>query len=116
MRLLNEDEVFKMKAMYAGDGIRTLESPLYIYNTTPGSVRYTDRHIYDFVEAWMRTNQWLEEYGSKGRLDQAKAFVRQKFASRQLLYAKLYVQQGHNLRKLDGELERISALETLQNQ
>lgn len=89
---LNEDEAFKMKAMYAAVRIRTHSKPLYIYNTTPGSVRYTDRHIYDFLEAWIRTYQWLEEYGSMGRLDQAKAFVRQKIVSRQLLYAKLYVQ------------------------
>lgn len=27
---LNEDEAFKMKAMYAADRIRTLEKPLYI--------------------------------------------------------------------------------------
>lgn len=112
---LNEDEAFKMKAMYAAVRIRTRSKPLYIYNITPGSVRYTDRHIYDFVEAWIRTYQWLEEYGSMGRLDQAKAFVRQKIVSRQLLYAKLYVQQGHNLRELNRELERIGALETLRN-
>lgn len=112
---LNEDEAFKMKAMYAAVRIRTRSKPLYIYNTTPGSVRYTDRHIYDFVEAWIRTYQWLEEYGSMGRLDQAKAFVRQKIVSRQLLYAKLYVQQGHSLKQMLGELERIDALETLRN-
>lgn len=110
---LNEDEAFKMKAMYAADRIRTLEKPLYIYNTTPGFVRYTDRYIYDFVEAWIQTYKWLEEFGSMGRLDQAKAFVRQKIVSRQLLYAKLYVQQGHNLRELNRELERIGALEIL---
>ena len=112
---LNEDEAFKMKAMYAAVRIRTHSKPLYIYNTTPGSVRYTDRHIYDFVEAWIRTYQWLEEYGSMGRLDQAKAYVRQKIVSRQLLYAKLYVQQGHSLKQMLGELERIDALETLRN-
>ena len=93
--------------------IRTLEKPLYIYNTTPGFVRYTDRYIYDFVEAWIQTYKWLEEFESMGRLDQAKAFVRQKIVSRQLLYAKLYVQQGHNLRELNRELERIGALEIL---
>lgn len=86
---------------------------LCIYNTTPGTVRYTDRHIYDFVEAWIQTYKWLEEFGSMGRLDQAKTFVRQKIVSRQFLYAKLYVQQGHNLRKLNRELERIGALEIL---
>lgn len=48
-----------------------------------------------------------------GRLDQAKTFVRQKIVSRQFLYAKLYVQQGHNLRELNRELERIGALEIL---
>lgn len=55
----------------------------------------------------------MEEFESMGRLDQAKAFVRQKIVSRQLLYAKLYVQQGHNLRELNRELERIGALEIL---
>ena len=110
---LNEDEVFKMKAMYAAALIRTKEKFLYIYCVTPGSVRYTDTHIYDFVEAWTKAYEWLEQYGAGGDVEQAKAFVRQKIVSRQLLYAKLYVQQGHGARELERELERIGALETL---
>lgn len=112
---LNEDEAFKMKAMYVAATIRTREKFLYIYNTTPGSVRYTDQHIYDFVEAWIRTYQWFEQYGSMGNIEQAKAVVRQKIVSRQLLYAKLYVQQGHSLKEMLGELEHIGALETLKS-
>ena len=77
-----------MKAMYAAVRIRTLERPLYIYNTTPGSVRYRDRHIYDFVEAWTRTYQWLEEHGSPGNVEQAKAFVNQKSPEKFVKYAK----------------------------
>ena len=49
---LNEDETFKMKAMYAAARIRTKAKCLYVYCITPGSVRYRDRHIYDFVEGW----------------------------------------------------------------
>lgn len=109
----NEDEAFKMKAMYATSRIRTKEKFLYTYCVTPGSVRYTDRHIYDFVEAWTRTAQWLEQYGMSGNVEQAKAFVRQKIVSRQLLYAKLYVQQGHNTEELEQEMNRIGAMETL---
>lgn len=59
---LNEDEAFKMKAMYAAALIRTKEKFLYTYCVTPGSVRYTDTHIYDFVEAWTKTYQWLEKH------------------------------------------------------
>ena len=33
--------------------------------------------------------------------------------SRQLLYAKLYIQQGHTLQEMMSELQRIKALETL---
>ena len=110
---LNEDEAFKMKAMYAAALIRTKEKFLYTYCVTPGSVRYTDTHIYDFVEAWTKTYQWLEKHGAGGNVEQAKAFVRQKIVSRQLLYAKLYVQQGHGVKELEREMERIGALETL---
>lgn len=110
---LNEDEAFKLKAMYAAEKIRTKSKPLYIYSVTPGSVRYTEKHIYDFIEAWTRTLRWLEEYGAGGNAEQAKAFVRQKIVSRQLLYAKRYVQQGHGLTELLREMERIGALETL---
>lgn len=112
---LNEDVTFKMKTMYSASMICTMEKPLYIYNTTPGSVRYRERHIYDFVEAWVRTYKWLEQHGDGGNIEQAKAFVRQKIVSRQLLYAKLYVQQGHNFKEMNEELERIDALETLRS-
>lgn len=112
---LNEDMTFKMKAMYAAALIRTRRQPLYIYNTTPGSVRYRDRHIQDYMEAWIKTDQWLEQYGTGGNLAQAKAFVQQKIISRQLLYAKLYIQQGHTLQEMMSELQRIKALETLKN-
>lgn len=111
---LNEDEAFKLKAMYAAVQIRTKSKPLYIYSVTSGSVRYTEKHIYDFIEAWTRTLRWLEEYGAGGNAEQAKAFVRQKIVSRQLLYAKRYVQQGHGLTELLREMERIGALEALQ--
>ena len=110
---LNEDEAFKMKAMYAAERIRTMEKFLYIYCVTPGSVRYRETHIYDFVEAWTRTYEWLERYGAGGNLEQAKAFVRQKIVSRQLLYAKLYAGAGHEAGGLECEMERIGALETL---
>lgn len=110
---LNEDEAFKMKAMYAAERIRTMEKFLYIYCVTPGSVRYRETHIYDFVEAWTRTYEWLERYGAGGNLEQAKAFIRQKIVSRQLLYAKLYAGAGHDAGGLEREMERIGALETL---
>ena len=110
---LNEDETFKMKAMYAASRIRTKAKFLYIYGITPGSVRYRDRHIYDFVEAWEKRYEWLQQYGSNGNLVQAEAYVSQKIVSRQLLYAKLYVQQGHGKAALLQELERIGALEKL---
>lgn len=112
---LNEDEAFKLKAMYASEQICTCKQPMYIYNITPGSARYVDKNIYDYVEAWIKTFRWLEKYGSIGREDQAKAFVRQKIVSRQLLYAKLYVQQGHSLKEMLDELKRIEALDTLKN-
>lgn len=110
---LNEDETFKMKAMYAAVRIRTKSKFLYVYGITPGSVRYRDKHIYDFVEAWEKAYEWLCQYGSSGNLAQAEAYVRQKIVSRQLLYAKLYVQQGHGKADLLQELERIGALEKL---
>ena len=110
---LNEDEAFKMKAIYVASMIRTREKVLYIHTTTPGSVRYTYGRIYDFVEAWIKTYQWLEQYGAGGNVDQAKAFVHQKIVSRQLLYAKRYVQQGHNTQEMLRELERIGAREVL---
>ena len=90
-----------------------MEKFLYIYCVTPGSVRYRETHIYDFVEAWTRTYEWLERYGAGGNLEQAKAFVRQKIVSRQLLYAKLYAGAGHDAGGLEREMERIGALETL---
>ena len=110
---LNEDETFKMKAMYAAVRIRTKSKFLYVYGITPGSVRYRDKHIYDFVEAWEKACEWLRQYGGSGNQVQAEAYVRQKIVSRQLLYAKLYVQQGHGKADLLQELERIGALEKL---
>lgn len=110
---MNEDQTFKMKVMYASGRIRTYDRVLYIYNVTPGSARYTGGHNYDFVEAWNRANRWLELYGAGGNISQAKAFVRQKILSRQLLYAKLYVCQGHGAKALRAELERIGAWESL---
>ena len=112
---LNEDETFKMKAMYAAARIRTKAKCLYVYCITPGSVRYRDRHIYDFVEAWERAYDWLQQYGDAGNMVQAEAYIRQKIVSRQLLYAKLYVQQGHGEADLLQELDRIGALEELKN-
>ena len=110
---MNEDQTFKMKAMYASGRIRAYDRVLYIYNVTPGSARYTGGRNYDFVEAWNRAYRWLELYGAGGNISQAKAFVRQKILSRQLLYAKLYVCQGHGAKALLAELERIGAWESL---
>ena len=110
---LNEDEAFKMKAMYAAARIRTKAKCLYVYCITPGSVRYRDRHIYECVEGWERASEWLQQYGGAGNMVQAEAYIRQKIVSRQLLYAKLYVQQGHGEADLLQELDRIGALEEL---
>mgnify|MGYP005770909825 FL=1 len=112
---LNEDEAFKMKAMYAADFIRMKEGFLYIYNTTPNSARYIEKNIYDYIEAWKKVNAWLIQDGERGNRQQAESYVRQKILSRMLLYAKLYVQQGHGKRDLLYELERIKALEPLKN-
>ena len=75
---LNEDDTFKMKAMYAAARIRTKAKCLYVYCITPGSVRYRDRHIYDFVEAWERAYDWLQQYGGAGNMVQAEAYIRQE--------------------------------------
>lgn len=112
---LNEDEAFKMKAMYASDLIRMKESFLYIYNTTPNSARYIEKNIYDYIEAWKRVSAWLIQNGERGNRQQAENYVWQKILSRMLLYAKLYVQQGHGKKDLLSELERIEALEPLKN-
>lgn len=112
---LNEDEVFKMKAMYAAQTIRSSSSFLYIYNTTPGSAKYTEKHIFDFVKAWEKAQEWLEEFGHDGNIAQAYAFVKQKILSRLLLYAKLYIQQGHNKEELLGELQSHEEFSTLMN-
>ena len=106
---MNEDQTFKMKAMYASSLIRTYDRILYIYNVTPGSARYTGSRNYDFVEAWTKAYHWLELYGTGGNIRQAKEFVRQKIISRQLLYAKLYAGQSHGAKGLRQELERIGA-------
>lgn len=112
---LNEDEVFKMKAMYAAQTIRSISSFLYIYNTTPGSTKYTENHILDFVKAWEKAQEWLEEYGHDGNIVQAYAFVKQKILSRLLLYAKLYIQQGHNKEELLWELQSHKEFGALMN-
>lgn len=44
---------------------------------------------------------------------QARAYVQQKTVSRQLLYAKLYVQQGHSRDELYQELQRLGIFEKL---
>lgn len=112
---LNEDEVFKMKAMYAAQTIRSISSFLYIYNTTPGSTKYTENHILDFVKAWEKAQEWLDEFGHDGNMAQAYAFIKQKLLSRLLLYAKLYIQQGHNKEELLRELQSHKEFSMLMN-
>lgn len=56
---------------------------------------------------------WLQQYDGAGNMVQAEAYIRQKIASRQLLYAKLDVQQGNGEADLLQELDRIGALEEL---
>lgn len=73
---LNEDEAFKMKAMYVSDVIRMKESFLYIYNTTPDSVRYTEKRIYDYIEAWKKVHEWLIQNGEGENRRQAVKFGR----------------------------------------
>lgn len=110
---LNEDEAFKMKAMYASLMIKSHSRFLYIHCTTPGSTKYREKHYFDFVIAWERTAEWLQKHGSGGNILQAQAYVQQKILSRLLLYAKLYIQQGHSKRELYAELQRLDAWERL---
>lgn len=112
---LNEDEVFKMKAMYSSNIIKSNSKFLYIYNSTPGSVMRREKNIYDYVRAWEKGMEWLDKYAYNGNLFQAHAFVRQKILSRQLLYSKLYIQQGHSKEELYQELQRINAFESLRD-
>ena len=57
----------------------------------------------------------LDKYAYNGNLVQAHAFVRQKILSRQLLYSKLYIHQGHSKEELYQELQRINAFESLRD-
>ena len=86
---------------------------LYIYSTTPGSARFSEKHIFNFVTAWGRTAEWLQRHGGGGNILQTQAYVQQKILSRLLLYAKLYIQQGHSKRELYDELQRLDAWERL---
>lgn len=110
---LNEDEAFKMKAMYAAELIQCRSRFLYIYSTTPGSARYTERHIYDLVLAWEKASEWLDRYGQKGDVKQAQAYIQQKRWSRLLLYSKLLIQQGYSGKELRQELERLRVYDGL---
>ena len=110
---LNEDFAFKMKAMYAARIIKTTSSFLYIYSTTPGSTRYTEKNYYDFVAAWEKVLDWLNGYKDDENILQTRIFVQTKILSRLLLYSKLFVQQGHNKKELYNELCRLNAWDKL---
>lgn len=109
---LNEDQVFKLKALYCADAIRTLSGFSYIYNATPGSVMKTIDREADRVDAWQEAKRWFEAKGY-ARDHRLMEYVEVKIHSRMLLYAKSFIQSGHGKKQLFAELERIGALPKL---
>lgn len=88
---LNENQVFKQKALYAAESIRMIPDFCYIYNMTPGSIMHTISNNFDRVVAWQKLYDWFLEHGRKQDLPQLLEYAQVKIQSRMLLYAKNFV-------------------------
>lgn len=111
----NEDQVFKFKVFYSANKIRMYSKFCYIYNATEGSVMKTLNGVYDIVEAWERAFDWLKKSHLNKYTYQAMSYVEMKIKSRMLLYAKTYIQTGHDKKQLIDELIKRNGYEMLMN-
>lgn len=110
---LNEDQVFKLKALYKAKTIRTFASFSYVHNATPGSIMQTIDKAFDRVDAWREAYRWFELHCEEQQKKQILNYVNTKIQARMLLYAKSYIQSGHSRKQLLVELERVDGLQML---
>lgn len=102
---INEDLAFKFKAFHCANKIRFLSEFCHIYNSTAKS---TSKHLgcqYDYVDVWYRTYDWLKNRPYQQNTQASVHYVRLKITSRMLLYAKTYIQVGHNQEELIKDLK-----------
>lgn len=112
---LNEDQVFKMKALYMATVIRTSADFCYVYCDTPGSIMHTGAERIDRVYAWRCAYDWFVQHVSEEEQARVLPYIQVKIQSRLLLYAKHYVQGGHGEQELRDELQRIDGLQLLES-
>lgn len=113
---LNEDKVFKVKALYFADVIQTTDKFCYVYCNTEGSImHYTHLYEHDRVKAWKLCFKWFEQKlcGEEKRI--VLSFLQMIIYSKMLQVAQMYVEAGHSKRELFDELEQREELEILQN-
>lgn len=109
----NEDQVFKIKSLYAADTVRMTSQFLYIYCKTPTSITQTVGGGFDLVTVWEKAKEWFLEHGKKEHLPQLMQYTDTKITSRMLLSAKYFVQAGNGKEAMLEELKRMGGYDML---
>lgn len=65
----NEDQVFKMKALYMAKTIRSMGKFCYVYCTNFSSITHTTDKMIDCVHAWQSAFSWFENHISEEEKD-----------------------------------------------
>lgn len=110
---IGEDQVFKVKALYAAKKIMSYARPLYVYNAASGSVMQPPDREFERVTAWRKAYEWFAVHAAEEHRQECLSYVQKKLNSRMLLYAKSFVQSGHNREELIAELERAGCYDLL---
>lgn len=109
----NEDLAFKFKAFHCAKKIKFFSSFCYKYNSTPGSALKISTCHYDYVDVWYKAYDWLKDRPYQQNTQASVYYVRLKMISRMLLYAKTYIQVGHNREELIKELKSKNGYDML---
>ncbi len=111
---INEDQVFKMKALYMASVILTHEKTSYIYCYTPTSVTHTKYPKIDLIIAWKKAYAYFDSKLEGEEKKRVLSYIQVKVQSRMLLYAQDYALNVHSEKQLEQELSNIGALSILQ--
>lgn len=111
----NEDQVFKLKALYKAQIVRTMNHFCYVYCSNPNSITHSMGRMIDCVNAWRCAYDWFKENLNEEEQKQVLLYVQIKIQSRLLLYAQNYIQTGHSENELMEELQRIDGLHLLKS-